>query len=199
MPQLGFAFSGHRTGVDDGEIGVCGVRDDDGALVGERLAYQLGVVLVRLAAEGMEVDLHGRTVIPSRKVHTRSVRPVARRSRCSRPRSIRPRPPASRRPVPMQAPHSPGAAPAGRTGMRPVRAPRRSGRALPSSAPTAQFVVLCEYWPAWLQVWYTTVAARRAAGPGAHPIAPPRVDRKSVVEGKRVDLGGRRIIQKKRD
>src|SRR3546814_15367022 len=42
----------------------------------------------------------------------------------------------------------------------------------------------------------------RSRSPKPEPISPPRVDRKSVVEGKsvsvRVDLGGRRIIKKKK-
>src|SRR5258707_14838355 len=41
-------------------------------------------------------------------------------------------------------------------------------------------------------------AARRLRGPRAGPGRPPRGDRKSGVEGKRVDLGGRRIIKKKK-
>src|SRR2546426_4538932 len=180
VAQLGFALAGHRTGVDDGEIGIRGVHDDDDALVGERLAHQLGVVLVRLTAEGVKVDVHGRTVMPSRKLHTRSVSPTARRCRCSSPMSISPRPPASRRPVPTEAPHSRGAAPAGLKGMRPPRAPSRSGTWFPSSAPTAQFVVLCAYCPASPQLWYTTVAATRVALPGCHPTAPPTVTGRSL-------------------
>ena len=83
--QLGFAFCGDGTGIDDGEVG--GFRRGDGgrAAVFEGLADQLGVVLVRLAAEGVEVNVHGRTVNPSRIVHTCSVRPPPLRCRYSTP------------------------------------------------------------------------------------------------------------------
>src|SRR3982750_4998941 len=52
-----------------------------------------------------------------------------------------------------------------------------------------------------LPIWLAGVAVRRA--PGAEAGAPllrltALVDRKSVVEGKRVDLGGCRIIKKKK-
>src|SRR5258708_34260476 len=43
--------------------------------------------------------------------------------------------------------------------------------------------------------WQTT-HSRRASSP---PNAPGEIDRKSVVSGKSVDLGGRRIIKRKRE
>src|SRR5437899_974700 len=56
VSQLGLGLARHGAGIDDGEIRVCGGWDRDGALVGERLTYHLRVVLVRLAAEGVEIN-----------------------------------------------------------------------------------------------------------------------------------------------
>ena len=77
--QLDVAFVGHGAGIDDGQIGDGGIIDDNGVTVLERLAHLLGVVLVGLTPEGVEVDVHGRTVSPRRRVHTCSVRPFPRR------------------------------------------------------------------------------------------------------------------------
>ena len=43
----------------------CGIVDDYRAAVDESLANHIGIVLVRPATEGVEVNPHGRTVSPS--------------------------------------------------------------------------------------------------------------------------------------
>src|SRR3989449_9969024 len=101
------------------------VHHDD-ALVRERLTHERRVVLVGFAAEGMEVDVHGRTVSPTSTVHTRSVRIPPRRSSRSTPRSMSARPWANARPVPADAANSVGALVPGPNGSWP---PRKIGRA----------------------------------------------------------------------
>src|SRR5438445_1632 len=118
------------------------------AAIPEGLANQIGVVLVRLASEGVEVDVHGRTVSPSRNVHTRSVSPAPVRCSRSMPRSSRPRPPENWRPSPPENPTSVGVCPTA-NGNCPPRPPNRSGAVEPSSAPHDQLKAYCASAVAW--------------------------------------------------
>src|SRR5207302_6700999 len=135
-PQLDFAFARDGAGVDDGEIGECRIVHDCSTARVERLPDALGVVLVGLTPKRVEVDVHGRTVSPSRNVHTRSLRPEPLRCSRSRPMSRRPRPPENCRPSPPENPTSVGAFPTP-NGSCPPRRPNRNGDAGdPISAPT---------------------------------------------------------------
>src|SRR5439155_18438147 len=110
------------------------IVDDDGHIRVEGPQHPLGGVLDGLAAEGVEVDPHGRTVRPTRNVQTRSVSPVPLRSRRSRPMSSRPRPPENCRPSPAEYPTSLGVLPTP-NGNCPPRTPKRMGvPSEPSSA-----------------------------------------------------------------
>src|SRR5256714_1435567 len=109
--QVYFALVGDGAGVDDGEISSGGIVDLDGAMIGKGLAHEFRIVLVRPAPKRMEVDVHGRTVSPSNKVHTRSFNPLPLRSRRSTPMSRRPRPPEKTFPRPPAMPNSVGAFP----------------------------------------------------------------------------------------
>src|SRR5437899_4210343 len=143
-PQLDFAFVSDRAGVDDGEIGDGGIIDHNGALVAEPLANHIGVVLIRPAAKGMEVDPHGRTVSPRRNVKMCSFNPVPLRSRCSTPKSIRPRPAENCFPRPAERPTSVGGWAPAPNGIWPPRAPNRNPEpSCPISAPNEQLNVLC--------------------------------------------------------
>src|ERR1051325_3466351 len=178
--ELDFAFVSDGAGVDDGEIGERGIVHRHGAARVERRAHPLGVVLIRLAAERVEVDVHGRTVRPSRSVHTRSVRPVPLRCRRSIPTSSRPRPCENERPRPAEYPTSVGALPMPK-GSCPPRAPRRIGDvAGPSSAPPDQLTVSCALGPpvespvaAVLQPCQAAEPAKMAWVPARHMIPPP--------------------------
>src|SRR5213592_52253 len=179
--QLGFALRGHGAGIHDGNVRGGGIFHDDRALVSERLAHQLGVVLVRLAAEGVEVDVHGRTVRPSRNVQTRSESPPPLRSRCSSPTSTSARPRANARPVPAATPTSVAAVAPAPNGSCPPRAPSRSGEnPLPTSRPADQLTVLNAPAPAVAHVRRVSAPARRTLGLGAHRRPPPTVLGRSV-------------------
>src|SRR5437879_12332206 len=141
-PQLDFAFVCHGAGIDDGEISVRRIVDDGGAAIAEGLANQIGVVLVRLASERVEVDVHGRTVSPSRSVHTRSVSPAPLRCSRSMPRSSRPRPPENWRPSPPENPTSVGVCPTEQGDYTP-RNPNRAGAERTVLASTAHFWWVC--------------------------------------------------------
>src|SRR3712207_7036274 len=54
------------------------------------------------------------------------------------------------------------------------------------------------YWSVYFTVPDLDGAMARAAELGGRTLAGPMADRKRVVEGKRVDFGGRRIIKKKK-
>src|SRR6266540_477079 len=173
-PQLDFAFVSDGTGVDDGEIGGGGVVHDDRALFGECLADDLGVILVRPAAERVEVNVHGRTVSPNRKDHTRSVSPGPLRSSRSIPKSSRPRPPENCLPIPADRPNSVGAFAPGPNASCPPRAPKRTGDVGdPSSVPTDQLNVSWALRPAPDQERHATAAATAASVPGRQRTAPP--------------------------
>src|SRR5881398_1150 len=179
--QLGFALRGHGAGIHDGNVRGGGIFHDDRALVSERLAHQVGVVLVRLAAEGMEVNVHGRTVRPRRNVQTRSESPPPLRSRCSSPTSTSARPRANARPVPAAKPSSLGAAAPAPNGSCPPRAPSRSGEnPLPTSRPADQLSVLNAPAPAVAHVRRVSAPASRTLGLGAHRRPPPTVLGRSV-------------------
>src|ERR1041385_3440089 len=179
-PELDFAFVSDGAGVDDGEIGERGIVHRHGAARVERRAHPLRVVLIRLAAERVELDVHGRTVRPSRSVHTRSVRPAPLRCRRSIPTSSRPRPCENERPRPAEYPTSVGALPMPK-GSCPPRAPRRIGDvAGPSSAPADQLNVSCALGPpiespvaAVLQLCQAAEPAKMASVPARHMIPPP--------------------------
>src|SRR6267378_2525230 len=181
--QLAFTFVGDGAGVDNGEIGGGGIVYDDGTLSGEGLAHQLGVVLVRLTAEGVKVDVHGRTVSPSNTVHTRSVRPAPLRSRRSSPKSSRPRPPENCFPIPVESPNSVGALAPGPNASCPPRTPNRTGDVRdPSSVPNDQVNVSCAFSPARPQLRQATAAAIAASVPGRHRTPPPNENGRSLVE-----------------
>src|SRR5213593_3782194 len=178
--QLGFALRGHGAGIHDGNVRGGGIFHDDRALVSERLAHQVGVVLVRLAAEGMEVNVHGRTVRPRRNVQTRSESPPPLRSRCSSPTSTSARPRANARPVPAAKPSSVGAAAPAPNGSCPPRAPSRSGEnPLPTSRPADQLSVLNAPAPAVAHVRHVSAPASRR---GENPLPSSRpADQLSVL------------------
>src|SRR2546427_1939607 len=139
--QLRLALMRHGAGVHDGQVRHGGIVHQHGALVGERLAHDLRVVLVRLAAEGVEVDVHGRIVMPTSTVHTCSLSPAPLRSSRSTPRSSSARPSENARPVPTATANSVGAVVPEPNGIRPPRTPNRIGAREPTSAPADQLHV----------------------------------------------------------
>src|SRR6267378_6488170 len=167
--QLDFAFVRDGAGIDDGEISECGIVHDRGAGRVERLPDTLGVVLVGLTPKCVEVDVHGRTVSPSKNVQTRSLRPVPLRCSRSRPMSRRPRPPENCRPSPPENPTSVGAFPTP-NGSCPPRRPSRNGDAGdPISAPNDQLKVSCA-----LAMDCTAPQLRHATFPATVARAPAR-------------------------
>src|SRR5207245_3446323 len=131
------------TRVHDGHVGRGRVDHHSVARGGKPLAHQRGVLLGRLAAEGDELDVHGRTLKPSRNVHTRSESPAPVRRRCSRPTSTSARPRANARPVPAANPTSVGAVGPAPNGSCPPRAPTRNGaKPASTSRPADQLTVL---------------------------------------------------------
>src|SRR6267143_2425008 len=181
-PQLRLAFLGHRTGIHDHEVRGGRVVHRHESLLRERLAHQRGVILVGLATESVKVDVHGRTVIPTSTVHTRSVSPPPRRSSRSRPRSMSARPCANAPPVPTDAAASVGGLVPGPNGNCPPRAPRRIGiRREPNSAPADQVHVSKAPAPAFDQDRHAADAANRALGLGANNKPPPAMRGRSVT------------------
>src|SRR5256885_4409422 len=179
--QLGLALVGDGAGVDHREIRRRGVVHHGRPLVGERLHDQGRVVLVRFAAERVEVDVHGRTVIPTRAVHTRSVSPPPRRSSRSTPTSSRARPWANARPLPAAAANSVGAVGPGPNGSWPPRTPNRNGmRPEPISAPADQLQVSNAPVPARAHPRHATDPPNRTLGPGENNIPPPAMRGRSV-------------------
>src|SRR6266511_2564546 len=179
--QFDFAFVRDRTGVDDGEIGEGGIIHHDRTVRVERLAHALGVVLVGFTPECVEVDVHGRTVSPTRTVQTRSLSPKPVRCSRSRPMSRRPRPPENCRPRPAEYPTSVGALPTP-NGSCPPRAPRRNGDpGDPISAPNDQLNVSCELATACTapQVRHDTVPATVACAPARHCTPAPYITGRS--------------------
>src|SRR5438034_1817548 len=181
-PEFRLALVGYRAGIHDREVRGSRVVHHDDALVRERLTHERRVVLVGLAAEGMEVDVHGRTVSPTSTVHTRSMSPPPRRSSRSRPRSMSARPCANARPVPSDPATSVRALVPGPNGICPPRAPRRIGiRREPNSAPADQLHVSNAPTPARDQERHTADAATRALGLGANSRPPPAIRGRSVI------------------
>src|SRR5258705_4549464 len=175
--QLDFAFVRDGTGVDDGEIGECGIIHHDRTVRVERLAHALGVVLVGFTPECVEVDVHGRTVSPTRTVQTRSLSPKPVRCSRSRPMSRRPRPPENCRPRPDEYPPSVGALHTP-NGSCPPRAPRRSGDpGDPISAPNDQLNVSCALATDCTapQLRHDTVPATDACAPARHCTPAPYI------------------------
>src|SRR5258705_6741860 len=174
-PQLGFAFVSDGAGVDDGEVGGGRIVHDDRALFGESVPHLFGVVLVCFTTERVEVDVHGRTVSPNKKVHTRSVTPVPPlRWRCSNPKSRRPRPPENCLPIPVEMPNSVGALGPGPKASCPPRTPKRNGDVSdPSSVPSDQLNVSWALSPAPAQWRQATAPASTASEPGRQRRAPP--------------------------
>src|SRR3989449_6336873 len=156
------------------------VHHDD-ALVRERLTHERRVVLVGFAAEGMEVDVHARTVSPTSASHTRSVRIPPRRSSRSTPRSMSARPWANARPVPADAANSVGALVPSPNGSWPPRTPRRIGmRPEPNSAPADQLHVSNAPGPAFDQERHAADPANRTRGLGARSNPAPAMRGRSV-------------------
>src|SRR5256886_14534804 len=62
-----------------------------------------------------------------------------------------------------------------------------------SSEPTSPYSAPCTTWRT------NTVVTARTGTAATSPATPVRGDRESVVEGKRGDLGGRRVIEKKKE
>src|SRR6059058_1909512 len=181
-PQLRLALVGHRARIHHGDVRGGRVVHDDGTLVGERLAHQRRVVLIGLAAKGVEIDVHGRTVSPTSTVHTRSVSPPPRRSSRSSPRSTNARPCANARPVPSDPATSVGALGPGPNGTCPPRAPRRIGiRREPNSAPADHVHVSNAPAPAFDQERHAAAAANRALGLGTMSRPPPAMSGRSVT------------------
>src|SRR5437762_9126259 len=180
-PQFDFAFVRNGTGVDDGEIGECGIIHHDRTVRVERLAHALGVVLVGFTPECVEVDVHGRTVSPTRTVQTRSLSPKPVRCSRSTPMSRRPRPPENCRPRPAEYPTSAGALPTP-NGSCPPRAPKRSGDpGDPISAPNDQLNVSCELAMACTapQLRHVAVPATVARAPARHCTPAPYISGRS--------------------
>src|SRR2546426_5075903 len=168
--QFDFAFVRDGAGIDDGEIGDCGIIHHRGTARVEGLTHALGVVLVGFTPEGVEVDVHGRTVSPSRNVQTRSVSPVPLRCSRSMPMSRRPRPPENWRPSPAEYPTSVGVFPTP-NGSCPPRRPNRNGDASdPISAPTDQLNVSCALAIDWTapQLRHVGLPATLACAPARH-------------------------------
>src|SRR6266446_778443 len=182
--QLDFAFVRDGAGIDDGEIGECGIVYDRGAGRVERLAHAFGVVLVGFTPKCVEIDVHGRTVSPRMNVQTPSVSPVPRRCSRSRPMSRRPRPPANCRPRPPEYPTSVGVLPTP-NGSCPPRRPKRNGDAGdPISAPNDQLNVS---WALAIdctapQLRHSTLPARLACAPARHCTPAPYARGRSFSE-----------------
>src|SRR5206468_4805434 len=137
--------------------------------------------LIGLTPEGVEVDLHGRTVSPSRNVQTRSVSPVPLRCSRSMPRSRRPRPPENCRPSPAEYPTSVGVFPSPK-GSCPPRKPNRNGDAGdPISAPTDQLNVSCALAIDWTapQFRHVRLPTTLACAPARHCRPVPYINGRS--------------------
>ena len=133
---VGVGLVGDGAGVDHAEVGGF-ERRGAGA---QQLPHALGVVLVRLAAEGLVVDLHGEP--PDRYSREMPIEMVPRQKFSSRgrlvrvarstPRSIQPKgmPSSSTRLKPTPSDHavSVGSCAAKRKGGAPLRYPTRMGR-----------------------------------------------------------------------
>src|SRR5436309_5154420 len=168
--QLDFTLAGDGAGIDDREIGECGIIHDRRTARVECLAHTVGVVLVGFTSECVEEDVHGRTVSPSRNVQTRSLSPVPLRWSRSRPMSRRPRPPENCRPSPAEYPTSVGVFPTP-NGSCPPRSPNRNGDAGdPISAPTDQLNVSCALRIDWTapQLRHVRLPATLACAPARH-------------------------------
>src|SRR5205807_1607960 len=180
-PQLRLALARDGARVHHRDIRRRGIVHHRRPLVGKRLLHEGRVVLVCFTAERMEVDVHGRTVMPTSAVHTRSVSPPPRRSSRSTPTSRRARPWANARPVPAAAANSVGAVGPGPNGIWPPRAPNRSGiRPELISVPADQLQVSNAPAPARAQPRHATDAANRTLGLGASRIPPPAMRGRSV-------------------
>src|SRR3989440_568095 len=180
-PQLRLALVRDRARVHHREVRRRGVVHHRRPPVGERLLHQGRVVLVRLAAERMEVDVHGRPVIPTSPVHTRSVSPAPRRSSRSTPTSSSARPWANARPVPAAAPNSVAAVVPGPNGSWPPRTPNRNGVRPPAiSAPADQVQVSNAPGPVRAQPRHATDPPNRTLGLGENSIPPPAIRGRSV-------------------
>src|SRR5438094_834723 len=158
-PQLRLALVSDGARVHDRDVRGGRVVHDDGTLVGERLAHQRRVVLIGLAAKGVEIDVHGRTVSPTNT-----------------------RPCANARPVPSDPATSVGALGPGPNGTCPPRAPRRIGiRREPNSAPADHVHVSNAPAPALDQERHAAAAANRALGLGTMSRPPPAMSGRSVT------------------
>src|SRR5205807_5670640 len=180
-PQLRLDPVRHGARVHHREVRHRGVVHHGRPLIGERLSHHGRVVLVRLAAEGMEVDVHGRTVRPTSAVHTRSVSPPPRRCSRSTPTSSSARPWANARPDPAAAANSVGAIVPGPNGSWPPRTPNRKGmRPPPISAPADQLQVSNAPAPARAQPRHATDPPNRTLGLGENSIPPTAMRGRSV-------------------
>src|SRR6266404_3997786 len=179
--QFDFTLIRDGAGIDDGDIGECGIVHHRRTARVERLTHAVGVVLVGFTSECVEVDVHGRTVSPSRNVQTRSLSPVPLRCSRSRPMSRRPRPPENCRPSPPEYPTSVGVFPTP-NGSCPPRRPNRSGDAGdPISAPTDQLNVSCALAIDWTapQLRHVRLPATLACAPARHCRPVPYINGRS--------------------